>query len=82
MATTSPTIEANLSINIERTFGPEIADADHVRNWLCADGAWLGAMRNGFTFEVCPLHAQPDECECDGEVTIYAATIVGADWDD
>ncbi|MFL6110763.1 MAG: hypothetical protein ACJ786_05365 [Catenulispora sp.] len=82
MATKQP-IEATLSITIEHHDGPEIADPDHVRRWLCADGMWAREDANGFRYDVCPDHSDPDECDCPFEsLSEYKATIVTADSED
>lgn len=76
-------IEAALSVIIEHREGPTIGDPDHIRRWLCADGAWMSGARNGFSYEVCPAHADPDECECtDDTISIYFVSIVAADWEE
>jgi hypothetical protein len=68
-------IEATLTVNIEHRSGPVIDDPDHVRRWLCDDGATIHGVRGGFLFEVCPEHADPDECDFFGTVAIYFASI-------
>jgi hypothetical protein len=81
-------IEATVMVTISRRSGPEIADPVHVIRWLCADGAYMGGEYNGFRFEVCPVHPDPDECDgaCeslqDSEVATYVATIMAADVED
>jgi hypothetical protein len=75
------TIEATISVVISHRAGPEITDPAHVIRWICADGQAIGGTLNGFRFEVCPKHADPDECSCTGEVAIYAAEIMSADFD-
>jgi hypothetical protein len=75
-------IEATIFVSIDHTFGPVIADPGHVRRWLVADGQWIGGERNGFTYEICPQCPNPDECGHSGEVSIYRALIVSANWDE
>lgn len=81
--TQTPPIEATISLTITPYLGDVIEGPAHVVAWLCADGAWVEGARNGFRFEICPDHADPDECgdDCDAEATIYAAAIVSADLD-
>jgi hypothetical protein len=76
------TIEATISVSIAHHAGPEIADPEHVIRWICADGMFVDGRYNGFRFQVCPVHADPDECDCAGEVSIYAADIVSAGFED
>lgn len=78
-ASTGQDIEATIVLSITHRSGPVVADADHVRAWLVADGAWIEGAHAGFTYEVCPTHADPEECECRGEVAIYIAMIVGVE---
>lgn len=68
---------ATIDVEIDRVAGIEVSDL-HALKWICADGAWFEG-RNGFNFEVCPTHEDPDECDCDDEVSIYRAVITSAD---
>lgn len=74
---------ATLDVEISHVTGPEISDL-HVIRWICADGAWFEGRNgfNGFNFEVCPTHEDPDECNCNGEVSIYRASIDSTDLSD
>jgi hypothetical protein len=79
------TIEATVTLTINHRSGPEVSDPRHVVAWLCADGAWMAGARNGFRFQVCPDHADPDDCDpatCHTDAGEYAADIVLADLDD
>jgi hypothetical protein len=71
------TIEATVGVQVSHVSGLQISDPKHVIAWICADGAWFEG-RNGFNFEVCPEHADPEECECSGTVAIYRAAIGSA----
>ena len=72
-------IEATVTVMIDHVAGPVVQDADHIRAWIVADGAWINGVVNGFTYEVCPLHADPEECSCDGEVALYRAMFASVD---
>lgn len=70
-------IDATVELVIRHESGPEIADADHVRRWLVADGATFYEGYNGFKFVVCERHPNPDDCApCDSDVAMYEATLV------
>lgn len=78
----APEIHATISVSLTHRAGPVVEDPSHVISWICADGMLVGGQYNGFTFEVCPQHADPDECDCTGAVSIYAASIDSADLDE
>ena len=79
-------IEATLMVTIELAGrGAPIADPNHVRRWLCADGNPIGITPSGaIEFEVCNKCPDPDDCpeDSDHTVTVYRARITAADWDD
>jgi hypothetical protein len=82
--TPKTTFQATLCVEIEQVNGPEIADPKHVVAWTCADGAWLEGDRIAFRFEVCPTHADPEECDCPdtADVSIFRAIVSSAELDD
>jgi hypothetical protein len=84
MSTKTTQIEATLDIVIEHYRGPKIEDADHVRRWICAVGQRFAGMHGAICFQVCPDHANPDECgmDCHGDISTYKATVVSANWED
>lgn len=70
---------ATLNIDITHAAGPPIVNDDnHVLAWICADGQFLDGIMCGFTFEVCPDHRDPDECDCTDLASTYKAMIVAA----
>ena len=73
-------IGAVLDVEIVHRAGPAIEDPRHVLAWTCADGAWLEGGRNGFDFEVCVAHEDPDECgeACEAETSTFRATVQSA----
>lgn len=77
------TFEATLSVTIEQTSGPDICPA-HVIAWVCGDGVRFGEGWTGFTFDVCPDHESPDECEFldKDKFATFKATVMTADLDD
>jgi len=78
---TEPHIEAAVTLMIKHLDGPVIADPDHVRRWLTADGSYFDGTFNGFDYGVCPDHPDPDECDGGEAMSIYRATIDSATWD-
>lgn len=70
-------IDATVELAITHTSGPEIADADHVRRWLCDDANLFNGEYGGFTFAVCSVHADPEDClHCAAEVSGYLARVM------
>lgn len=77
----SQDIEATLSVAIRHYAGAEIADPAHVLNWVVADGNLLDGEYNGFQFQVCPAHADPEECDCFEGYSTYRANVFAAGLD-
>jgi hypothetical protein len=80
-------IEITMTATVKRVSGPEISDPVHITAWTVADGQWYNGNKrpNAIDFEVCPAHADPDECleGCIGNgdgVSTYRLTFVSADY--
>lgn len=76
-------IEAHVQLSITHIegSGPVVDSPAHIRAWLVADGMWTSEAVNGFEFDVCTAHADPDACpgECDVTFAKYLAKIVGVE---
>lgn len=68
-------IEASLHVIIEHRSGPVIADPNHVRTWLIADGHPFKGETNGFSYTVCPNCPDPETCKCYGVVSTYRVRV-------
>lgn len=55
--------EATIHAEIEIISGPDITDL-HALRWLCGTRSPLDGGFATFTYEACPIHDQPDECDC------------------
>lgn len=76
-----PGFDATVSVRIQHRSGPVIEGQGHVLNYLVTDAQTYGnTHQGGVTFSVCPAHADPDECGCDGfDDAVYAALLLSAD---
>jgi hypothetical protein len=76
--------EATVSVRVQHRSGPAIKGKGHVLNYLITSGQTYGnAADGGVTFSVCPEHADPDQCGCDGyDDSVYAAEFLSADVQD
>jgi hypothetical protein len=74
-------LEATIDVQIKHVSGPVIVDGNHVRRWLTA-GLVSANIGDGFDFEVCSGHSNPNDCpaDCGRTFALYRATIIGADW--
>lgn len=75
-------IEAQLAVIVHHVDGQQIENAAHVAAWICANGAWFTGVRPmSVDYEVCPEHADPDECDkdCDAPTSTYRLQIHGVD---
>jgi hypothetical protein len=78
-----PTFHATVTLEISPladVHGEEVTDLPqhHVLSWLCAGQQNFEDFRNGFSFEVCPTHPDPDTCDCNA-VVLHHAVILDAD---
>jgi hypothetical protein len=76
-------LEAAIDVQITHVSGPVIVDGNHIRGWLTA-GLVSASIGDGFDFEVCSGHANPNNCpaDCGRTFALYRATIIAADWKD
>jgi hypothetical protein len=76
-------LEAIIDVQITHVSGPVIVNGTHVRHWLTA-GLVSAGSGDGFDFEVCSGHANPNDCpaDCGRTFAVYRATIIAADWTD
>jgi len=76
--------EATVSVRVQHRSGPAIDGKGHILNYLITSGQTYGnATHGGVTFSVCPEHADPDQCGCDGyDDSVYAAEFLSADVQD
>jgi hypothetical protein len=75
-------ISALIDGEVTRLSGPELP-AKHVLNWLVDDSQAFSQCRHGpgIMFSVCPVHSEPEECDCCiGLTHMLVLTAAGPGW--
>lgn len=54
--------QATITVNIQQIYGPTITNPDHIAAWLTRTGFNFEPDADGFTFNVCAAHPNPDDC--------------------
>lgn len=76
-------VEIALSATLRHESGPRIDDPKHLLLWTCSDGQWYGEGGSGPTYEICPVHKDPEACDCpedEGDTSVYRIVFTGAGW--
>lgn len=75
-----PAFNATVDVQIEPVGHQHNLAEMHVLAWLCSDSIPIEGRFAMFYFDVCPAHADPDDCDfsCEVSTATFRAVILAA----